>query len=326
MDEIEWIKNAKELLLFTLKIICGFEVFLLIVALTAGLNDIYINIMMVIKIGITLIAIEIVGFILLYIIYKVMYAGKKTLILDKQYIRELPKKYTPAIASLVYDLKIDVYKDYTATILELYEKKYLNMKKENDVYKFDAIDNGKNSKELNEHEQYVLRCITNKEKFDENEFKSLIIKDAQEKCLIANKKESRIMRIVLIVLSYIAILIMAYLLNKKLFWILFEIMSAMILTIIIVIKAYKDGEDIKLSVNTLYKRTSKGKKVEKEVGALKKFIHDYTLIKDREIEYIKLLDEYIPYALSLDEANMIEEYIKFNEGYRDFIYNRRAVN
>ena len=55
----------------------------------------------------------------------------------------------------------------------------------------------------------------------------------------------------------------------------------------------------------------------------KNYIKEYTLMKDKEIDYIQILEDYIPYAISLDEADTIEEFIKYNEEYRDLIYNRK---
>ena len=50
-----------------------------------------------------------------------------------------------------------------------------------------------------------------------------------------------------------------------------------------------------------------------------------TLIKDKEIDYVQILENYIPYALSLGEADIVEEFIKYNEEYRDLIYNRKTM-
>ena len=75
--------------------------------------------------------------------------------------------------------------------------------------------------------------------------------------------------------------------------------------------------------NTEYIRTKKGKEVAKILEGLKNYIKEYTLIKDKEIDYIQILEDYIPYAISLDEADTIEEFIKYNEEYRDLIYNRK---
>ena len=74
--------------------------------------------------------------------------------------------------------------------------------------------------------------------------------------------------------------------------------------------------DIKIYGNL----TDKGKNAERKVIAFKKYINEYTLIKEKNIEYRQLLEQYIPYAVSLGEAKTIEEFIKNNEQYRELIY------
>ena len=56
---------------------------------------------------------------------------------------------------------------------------------------------------------------------------------------------------------------------------------------------------------------------------LKKYINEYTLLKEKEIEHVQILENYIPCALALDEADTVEEFIKNNEEYRNLIYNRK---
>ena len=72
-----------------------------------------------------------------------------------------------------------------------------------------------------------------------------------------------------------------------------------------------------------YRLTRKGKKELKKIKAFKNFIKDYTLIKEKDIEHIQILEEYIPYSLSLGVSPQVEEYIKQNEIYRNLIYKGR---
>ena len=319
MDEIDWKKHAKKAII----IICiSFLPMLLYVIIGLHKTGEATSEMII---GLLLGTLATLAFFLLfmglvYAVFKLMYAGQKPLNLSKDYLRDLPNKYPPAIASLVHDLKIDIYRDYTATILNLYCKKIIQIKKEGRLYKF--IEIGSDLSNLENHEKYVFDCITHKNKFDENVFKSLIIVDAQKYNLISNEKSKRTHRIILITLCILALLISLYfLLGKSLFFTILPVICMAIFVIIIVVPFVLAQNDIDI-VDTLYRRTSLGNHVAREISAFKNFIHDYTLIKDKPISYIELLDEYIPYAIALNEANMIDDFIKSNEEYRNLIYHR----
>ena len=46
------------------------------------------------------------------------------------------------------------------------------------------------------------------------------------------------------------------------------------------------------------------------------------MISEKDIEHVKILDEYIPYAISLEEDKNIEKFIKGNKQYKALIYNK----
>ena len=175
---------------------------------------------------------------------------------NKNYVRNIEIKYSPAIISLILDLNISYYKDYTATILYLCYRKYLELLTENDEIKFKILE--ENINDLNPHEQYVYRCI-NGSGFNENKFKQLIIEDSKNLGLIT-------------------------------------------------------------TIDGKIQRTLKGEKEAALWKGFKNYIHDYTLISDKDIRYMVILDEYIPYAIALEEARYIEDFISKNENYRNFIY------
>ena len=325
MDEIDWIKNSKKAIKVMIKVILILAFILILLGtismLINGIDEYGVLTLIVfagIGIGMSLFLVLMYG--ILYVIYKIVYGGQKKVIFEKEYIREISEEYTPAIASLVYDLKIDVYKDYTATILHLYSKGYINIFENNKVCKIE-ISNDKDLSVLQEHEKYVIECLNNKQKFNEKLFKEILIKNAQSKNLLTNQKESKNSRIgILIVIAFISIAI-SYFINIILFSFVLTVVFVLVYLYVMMSKMYKN-EIKELVVDTLYKRTKEGEKVARELTALKRFIHEYTLLKGRSIEHVQVLDEYIPYAISLDEAESIEEYIKSNEAYRNLIYNR----
>ena len=221
-----------------------------------------------------------------YYAYHVMGKAKriKNVITDeeKKYLREIPQEYTPAIASVLYDLSTETYRDYSATIINLCIKDYLKLIIDNNSYRLESID--KETNELKQDEIYVYNCIKDNNKFDEIEFRKIVFVAMEEMGLLEEVEDTE---------------------NNN--------------------NEIIEGQDLLLDIINLYKtkkyrRTQKGEEVAKEFKALKNFIHDYTLIQEKEIDYYGVLEEYIPYALSLGEADFIEDMIKRNDKYRKIIY------
>lgn len=322
MDEIDWIKNTKKAFILFSKIFVGFAIFIATLALIAssknGWDATKGSLLISLLIGVGFPAIFGLCYLIIYILLKVLNSGRTVRDFDIKYIRDLPNHYSPAISSLIYDLKIDVYKDYTATILYLCIKGYINLVKDGETYKVKIVKQ-KNISNLGRCEKYVLDIVANKNKFDENKFKKEILKEAQEMELITDKKHSKIGRLILILIVAFILLIITYNINKFVFIFLISILGAI---------SYA-GYYIKSinfeTVDTEYVRTKNGKDFALLLNGLKKYIKDYTLIKDKDIDYIQILENYIPYALALDEADAVEDFIKSNEEYRDLIYNRKIL-
>lgn len=328
MDEIDWIKNTKKAFILFSKAFGGFAIFFATIALVAGLKNGWrytkTLLFVALLIGVGLPAILGLCYLIIIIFLNIMNSGRTIINFDKEYIRDLPKYCSPAISSLIYNLKLDVYKDYTATVLYLCIKKYINLIKDGDTYKL-KIGKEKNISDLGRCERYVLEIITNKNKFDENQFKKEIIKEAQEKGLITDKKHSKIAKIILILIFASVLLIIAHNVSNVLFIICISILGAILYSGYLILKL-KDENQINFEVvDTEYVRTEDGKNIALLLKGLKRYINEYTLIKDKEIDYIQVLENYIPYALVLDEADKVDDFIKSNEEYRDLIYNRKII-
>lgn len=328
MDEIDWLKRTKKAFILFVKIFVGFAIFFAIMAVLSGFKDGWDYtkslLLLALLIGIGLPTIIGICYLILIIFSKILNSGRTVINFDKGYIRDLPKHCSPAICSLIYDLKIDVYKDYTATILYLCIKKYLNLVKNGDTYKVELVKKQDYSN-LGRCEKYVLDILEGQIKFDENQFKKEIIKEAQEKGLITDQQHSKITKVILILILIIISLIIAYSINKIVFIILFSILGAVVYVEYFIVKSKSKNQITFEFVNTEYIRTEDGKKIALLLKGLKRYIKEYTLIKEKEIDYIQILENYIPYALALDEADAVEEFLKYNEEYRDFIYNRKNI-
>lgn len=318
MDEIDWIKASKKFLILMCVIfgIIGILFAIIGIATYTEKGWEYTEGFLILALAVGIGPAFVLGmcYFLIFMISKLTNLGRKTINFDKTYIRELPKHCSPAIVSLIYDLKTDVYKDYTATVLYLCTKKYVVMERYGDVYKFKLGENKEFSK-LGRCERYVLNIIINNNKFDAKEFREEAIKEAQDKELITNEVYSKTHIIVFVSIIALILLIITYNINFILFLVYAIIISTTLYVYFNVRTVVEKAE---------YKRTENGKKLAQLFNALKKYIKEYTLIKDKNIDYIQLLEEYIPYAIALDEANTIEEYIKNNEDYRDLIYNRKV--
>lgn len=327
MDEIEWMKIIKKSIGLFAKVSVGFTLVIAFAVVltnfkTLNLKENVIYLFMILLISLTPSLILCLIYSIMYIIEKILNPKRIVSGFDERYIREVPKNVSPALVSLIYDLKINIYKDYTATILYLCIKKYLNLEKVRNTFELKLGERNDYDK-LSQSERYVLDLIINKTKLDENTFKRKVIEEAQEKRLITDKKYRKKTNIPLMFIMLIVFLICSYFINMILFYIIFGIVSTFIFAGSILIRVPKKEIQNIDFVDTGYKRTKEGKELALLLNGFKRYIKEYTLIKDKDINYMQILEEYIPYALSLDEADAIENFIKNNEQYRELIYNKK---
>jgi len=324
MDEIAWMKQMKKAVIVWLLAVWGFVGFWEIISLIGLIvsprpfDILSASVPIFIAFALSVFIVLIYGSI--YIYHKIVYRKKPINPLSIQdYRREIPTDYPPALLSLIHDLKTDVFRDYSATILFLCNKKYLKLVTNNNQYDFEILKNENELSELSRHEKYVFRCIETKVPFDENEFKNLIIQDAYTNNLLTHKKNKTSTTCIVI---FILVLLLIFITKTWKYFILF--LFVYIFNISIFIKLQTLTETYVPSPNLkMYKRTKQGKELAIVAGQIKHFLKDYTLIQEKDVEHIKLLDDYIPYALSLNEATSIDEFIKNNEQYRYLIYNFR---
>lgn len=328
MDEIDWLKTTKKALILFTKVFIGFAVLFAIMALLSGekngWRDTEILLFGALIIGVGLPVIMGVCYLVINLFLKILNSGRTVINFNKEHISDLPNHCSPAICSLIYDLKIDVYKDYTATILYLCIRKYINLIKNGDTYRVELAKKQDYSN-LGRCEKYVLNIIENKIKFDENKFKKEIIKEAQERELITNKKHSKKIKIALILILVVIFLIITYNIHSMVFMLSISFVCSIFLAIGFITLMKVEGQITLDIVDTEYIRTEDGKNIALLLKGLKKYIKEYTLIKEKEINHIQVLENYIPYALALDEADAVEEFIKYNDEYRDLIYNRKDM-
>ena len=329
MDEIEWMKIIKKAIKFISITVLLVSFFIGIIASFSNdfeKEEIILSIVLMICIGIVIIIINLLTYGIMYVIYRFFYMKPDIINLNKQYIRDLDNYYPPAIVSLLHNFNIEIYRDYTATILNLYLKKYIDVSSFSDNIQFYQTEKNDFSK-LQNHEIYVYNCILNKEPFDEEKFKQNIYEDAEKNGLVKKKYlqsiQEKITKITIIMLVIIYGLLLIYGTRWK-----SEVCYIMLWVMIIPILGYRKEiynffkKQIK-NIMSKYKLQAKGKKEKKKIEAFRNYINEYTLIKEKEIDYIQILERYIPYSLSLGMSPQIEKYIKENEIYRNLIYRER---
>lgn len=332
MDEIEWIKITKKAIKFisiTAIIISMAFGIIAAIATNVGKKGMIFSIVLMLCVGIILVTINLLAYGILYLIYKIIYIKPEFIHSSEYNVRDLDNYYPPAIVSLIHNFNIEVYRDYTATILNLYLKNYINISSFSDNIQFYKTEK-KDISKLQNHEIYVYNCIINDEKFDDKKFKKMIYVDAEECGLIKEKYtkefQEKIAKITAIILGILYMLLLIYLGTK------FKnddniVICIMGCVMLIPIIGYRKGiyNFLKKLIKNFmpnYKMQLKGEKERKTVKAFKNYLDKYTLIKEKEIDYIEILERYIPYSLVLGEAETVEEYIKQNEKYRNLIYKK----
>ena len=226
--------------------------------------------------------------------------------------KEISNDYSPAMCSLLYNEKIVAYSDYTSTILELENKGYLKISKNNNDYAIVILKN--DISKLNNHEKYVYNCVRNEENFDIINFKNSVIEDALALKIIEKRKNKisenkNTILIFVLVLAFLSIIIALLCLHMYLIAILIVIGIASI----IITKT-------NLYIEDKYILTKRGKKLKKHIMGFKYYIKEYTILGKRSPNEKEKMENYIAYALALGEAKTLQEFVKKNEQYRDLIY------
>jgi uncharacterized membrane protein len=231
------------------------------------------------------------------------------------YIRYFPKYFPPAIASYLLDLSIEITTDYTATVAYLMAKKYITIENDELIILNDSIEN------LSKHEKYTFDCLTQKHVFDSYEFKKLIIEDIKNMGLIekGNRKIHFLRNMGFALGSCVICVFMGNAFRGNWLEHVFGYLGVFSFLAILGVVAYSLFLLKKYEIEN-YERTQKGEEEAAKWSGMKKYLSDYTLIAERELNEIVIFEEYIPYAIALNEATTIEKYIENNDAYRKLIY------
>ncbi len=203
------------------------------------------------------------------------------------YFREIPKEYSPAIASILLDLSVEYEKDILATVLDLIHKGYL--KKDN---KRIILTSKHDIGELLPHERLIVDNIS-KKKFDIIKWKKQVIKDSMDKGFI-KKGYNRIglKKITGILFLMILILFLFIESDYYIFNIIKLLSGIVILPYIIYLISYFASEKE-------YEFTEKGNIEHEKIKKLKAYIEDFSFLNEAGEDKIIIWEGFLIYSISL---------------------------
>ena len=272
--------------------------------------------------SIILIAVVILGYIILRLGTEIYNKFKSRISKDKGiYIRDIDVEYSPAILSYLQNQKIEKEKDIMACILDLCAKRYLNIIKEkDDVYSI-GIGTNTDIKNLPLDEKYLYDKIVKKQKINFSKWKSIIIEEFNKYKFLKNTKIS--LYVVFLMLYFIVMILLAIINNLNsninldsgvnfMVLIFFTAMELAFLEPIIRIIS----EKLRKGEYTSGIYTNAGAKEMKRWDKYKNYLQDYTLIKEKKIDSVMVLEKHIAYATVLN----------VNKDYTNAIINDLNIN
>ena len=229
-------------------------------------------------------------------IIKIDQLGIEDIINNKSFYREILNRYS--IGELYY---VDVFEEdnktlLILTLLMLIKKKAIKIE-DNKIIRLMSTSN-----KLSKSEKYVFSNITNKGKIylnDVYDISSIVKKETINDnlmCLGKNKFRSLLLRLLLIinVLFVIWIVITNYIPIKFNHQIEIQIFIVpiliILLNVLLLVKIYDFRREI-------YKRTEEGSDLNNKLNGLKHFIKEFSNLDNKELQDIKLWEDYFIYSV-----------------------------
>ena len=218
----------------------------------------------------------------------------------KNYYRDIIKDYSPAILSYIDDYKLNS-KDIISTILNLKLKKYIDIKDN----KFIIVNN--DYSKLENNEQYILNNIN--KNINIFIFQNIVLEEAINKGLIESKiNKSKIIKNIIIytIIIVLSMCLTFYLLSNNIGLIYFLLL--ILLTIIFPIYELYIISIILSFIKNRYVRTKKGKEINEKLEGLKNYLKDFSNLDEKDVEEIKLWEDYLIYSVLFNQnTNIINE-------------------
>ena len=222
------------------------------------------------------------------------------------YIRDIEVEYSPAVLSYLQNQKIEKKKDLVSCILNLCAKGFLKIKKkEENHYELEPLPN-QNSEILKKDEKYLYDRICKKEKINMSTW-IRYVREEFESYHFTKKSKIRLSDVFLYLYFAMMIGLMIYSqitgnnqISDEMFNMMFvPFFVAFELAILeplmrMIIRYLRKGEYL----DGTY--TIKGAKEMKRWDKYKKFLEDYTLLEDKPLESVIVLEKHLAYATVLN--------------------------
>lgn len=214
--------------------------------------------------------------------------------------REINVEYSPAVLSYLMNHQIEPKKDVTATLLNLYVRGIVDVRKEGKKYVFSEGENKTGKMSTDEH--YVYRNFIKKNRLDIETWEEYVKLEYSKYDFSKKIKNWNIYKFYIILTAIISVILFPFIIKVEEFskiplaiWISIIISAFVNVFISVIVETIR--KDI-LDWNMFLNKTGKGE-VSKWLK-FKKFIQEYTLIEDRSIEETLIFEKYIPYAMALN--------------------------
>lgn len=209
---------------------------------------------------------------------------------DYKYYREIIKETSPAILSYCYNRKINFEDEVIATILNLQNKRIVEIKN-------DCINIIGDTNKLKKHEKFILDEIngSNINKYSKKEFIKVLISDMEKEGYIYLEKSNKLN--ITYIMEYFMLWIIFYSLTTIVFYYeKIQLGPFMFLAYFLTFVSVPIYKKIQAKINPIL-RKDKALELSGKLKGLKNYINDYSMIKDYGVENINLYDEYVIYAV-----------------------------
>ncbi len=223
--------------------------------------------------------------------------------------RDISTEYPPSIVGYLFNQKLR-YKDLIADIMELYAQKIIDISKSSEQGKtkihFYLQEQDYRNKVNSQSQLYIIRTLINDKQnvsFDFSSWKRLVLEEYKIRKFAKEKNDDKSKKIILGIIVCMVIIggIIGWIGGSKTgFAIMTMIVGAIGGAFIGTIVGYQFANFMKSSENTNVFLSQYGENELKKWMKFKKFIQEYTLLKERTIEEITIYESYIPYAIALD--------------------------
>lgn len=255
-------------------------------------------------------SIKIITYVRNYI--KVIFSENKDI-----YIRDVFVKYSPAVLGLLNNNNINDKRDFIATILNIYSKDAIDLEKVNGQIKIKDLNNTDVVlNDLEEDERYVYYVLTKNNDFDIDKWHSIVQRQLDKRKFVKKEKTSvlkKILKISLITLLIFILLFVIYLIamifipSKEKFILntpnmIYGLGTALVAVSISIalLKALMMISKRQFIKDDLKNYTDKGALEVLKWKKFEKFIREFSMIENAEVESVKLWDKYIAYAMALN--------------------------